>query len=520
MKQKLFDTDITISKGGRVQRYWMMKVMHPKFAAEEAKANNEVDMVAILKAYKVKAFEFGNWVSQNDRYDFVHAFVHSAELLSDIVGSKNLGLDLLLGVAFGARGRGGGAIAHYEPGHNVINLTRDKSYGCLAHEWAHAIDYNLGRHVDQNKDYSYLTGGRSIACILPENTGAQLRYWANAVVDEAKATESFARLKKADEYWHRRTEVWARYFEQYIAYQCMLKKKSPRFLAMTFSDYCGRTEYWKEDEFKKIARGSMFSFIAVLKGVLNNRYNLTACPYKYKTRDAIGAKPEPPKVKPLKVEKPKKAAATPKPKTVTTSTSKKKESSGVKAPKIKPLENFVLTKTGKLCTSEDVVSKWGSDNLKTWKRIYEVHTQEIKLGHKEAFVFLRYVICMKNGQYYISDLQGLGMVNDLQRNTIWWDRFIHPLGEKKNLVSGESSSRHGEYTFRDINEAFHFAEQYSTQKVSDNTKNMGNKYFHSLIECIYESEYEYAKYPNRRGKPYPAINWYEKPQPVKTITKK
>ena len=323
MKQKLFDTDIAISKGGRVQRYWMMKVMHPKFAAEEAKANNEVDMVAILKAYKVKAFEFGNWVSQNDRYDFVHAFVHSAELLSDIVGSKNLGLDLLLGVAFGARGRGGGAIAHYEPGHNVINLTRDKSYGCLAHEWAHAIDYNLGRHVDQNKDYSYLTGGRSIACILPENTGAQLRYWANAVVDEAKATESFARLKNADEYWHRRTEVWARYFEQYIAYQCMLKKKSPRFLAMTFSDYCGRPEYWKEDEFKQIARGSMFSFIAVLKGVLNDRYHLTACPYKYKTRDAIGAKPEPPKVKPLKVEKPKKAAATPKPKTVTTSTSKK-----------------------------------------------------------------------------------------------------------------------------------------------------------------------------------------------------
>lgn len=516
MKQKLFDTDITISKGGRVQRYWMMKVMHPNYAKEEA-AEQEVDMVAILKAYKVKAFEFGNWVSQNDRYDFVHAFVHSAELLSDIVGSKNLGLDLLLGVAFGARGRGGGAWAHYEPGYNVINLTRNKSYGCLAHEWAHAIDYNLGRHVDQNKDYSYLTGGRSIACILPENTGAQLRYWANAVVDEAKATESFARLKKADEYWHRRTEVWARYFEQYIAYQCMLKKKSPRFLAMTFSDYCGRTEYWKEDEFKKIARGSMFSFIAVLKGVLNNRYNLTACPYKYKTRDAIGAKPEPPKVKPLKVEKPKKAAATPKPKTVTTSTSKKKESSGVKAPKIKPLENFVLTKTGKLCTDQKTVSDWASNNLKTWKRIYEVHIQELRKGNKEAFVFMRYVICLKNGQHYVSDLQGVTTYSLDKTDEKEWNKLIHPAGEKAECFKGD---RICVYTFRDINEAFYFAKKQCGEKVKDSTKSLPEHLFHFVLETAYEDEYEYAQFPNRRGRPYAAINWYEKPQPVKTITKK
>lgn len=331
MKQKITDTNYQISRGGRVEDYWMTRVMHPNYAQEESK-QQEVDMVAILKEYKLKGFEFGNWVNQNDRYDFIHAFTRSAQILSEIIGSKNIGLDLLVGVAFGARGRGGtGAVAHYEPMHNMINLTKEKSYGSLAHEWGHAIDYNLGRHIDQNKDYSFLTGGHSVAAILPTNTGAQLRMWANAVVDEAKATPSYKRIEKADEYWHRRTEVWARFMEQYVAYQCKLKKKSPRYLALTFEEYTKMTAYWTEADFVKIARGSMFSFMAVLKGVLNNRYNLTASPYKYKTRDMLYPKPgKAPKVKPLKVEKPKKAAATPKPKTVTTSTSKKKETTKAK----------------------------------------------------------------------------------------------------------------------------------------------------------------------------------------------
>lgn len=290
MKQKLTDTNYTVSRGGRVEDYWTTRIMHPHYAQEEAK-QQEVDMVAILKEYKLKGFEFGNWVNQNDRYDFIHAFTRSAQILSEIIGSKNIGLDLLVGVAFGARGRGGGAVAHYEPMHNMINLTKEKSYGSLAHEWGHAIDYNLGRHIDQNKDYSFLTGGHSVAAILPTNTGAQLRMWANAVVDEAKATPSYKRIEKADEYWHRRTEVWARFMEQYVAYQCKLKKKSPRYLALTFEEYTKMTAYWTEADFVKIARGSMFSFMAVLKGVLNNRYNLTASPYKYKTRDMLYPKP-------------------------------------------------------------------------------------------------------------------------------------------------------------------------------------------------------------------------------------
>ncbi len=588
MKQKLTDTNYTVSRGGRVEDYWMTRVMHPHYAQEEAK-QQEVDMVAILKEYKLKGFEFGNWVNQNDRYDFIHAFTRSAQILSEIIGSKNIGLDLLVGVAFGARGRGGGAVAHYEPMHNMINLTKEKSYGSLAHEWGHAIDYNLGRHIDQNKDYSFLTGGHSVAAILPTNTGAQLRMWANAVVDEAKATPSYKRIEKADEYWHRRTEVWARFMEQYVAYQCKLKKKSPRYLALTFEEYTKMTPYWTEADFVKIARGSMFSFMAVLKGVLNNRYNLTASPYKYKTRDMLypkpGKAPKPKYTLPLYVvlkgRKPtdsnmlkfdkteikdgkvyyigRSVDATPKeayrhvpedkllsdydrvPRLTAEKAIREKWNSGthqkaakraaskpatgkkkepteakpVKAPTIKPLGGFVLTKTGKLCTDEKTVSKWGSDNLKTWKRIYVVRLYD---DDKTASIYGHFVICLKNGQYYFGDMWGQSAI-ELDKNVPdHWETYIHPAGSKKPVVR-RVGLNYSDYSFRDQNEAVYFAEHTHKRKVQSYTQGVDSKAFHMLLKDIYEFEYMFAEYPSRRGTK--SIFWKsnEKPQKVDTITK-
>lgn len=588
MKQKITDTNYQVSRGGRVEDYWMTRVMHPNYAQEEAK-QQEVDMVAILKEYKLKGFEFGNWVNQNDRYDFIHAFTRSAQILSEIIGSKNIGLDLLVGVAFGARGRGGGAVAHYEPMHNMINLTKEKSYGSLAHEWGHAIDYNLGRHIDQNKDYSFLTGGHSVAAILPTNTGAQLRMWANAVVDEAKATPSYKRIEKADEYWHRRTEVWARFMEQYVAYQCKLKKKSPRYLALTFEEYTKMTAYWTEADFVKIARGSMFSFMAVLKGVLNNRYNLTASPYKYKTRDMLypkpGKAPKPKYTLPLYVvlkgRKPtdsnmlkfdkteikdgkvyyigRSVDATPKeayrhtpeekiladydrvPRLTAEKAIREKWNSGThqkaakraaskpatvkkkepteakpaKAPAIKPLGGFVLTKTGKLCTDEKTVSKWGSDNLKTWKRIYVVRLYD---DDKTASIYGHFVICLKNGQYYFGDMWGQAAIELDKTVPDHWETYIHPAGSKKPVVR-RVGLNYSDYSFRDQNEAVYFAEHTHKRKVQSYTQGVDSKAFHMLLKDIYEFEYMFANYPSRRGTK--AMFWKnEKPQKVDTITKK
>jgi len=48
-----------------------------------------------------------------------------------------------LKLAFGARGRGSSG-AHFEPGQNVINMTKERGEGALGHEWMHYLDSQLG----------------------------------------------------------------------------------------------------------------------------------------------------------------------------------------------------------------------------------------------------------------------------------------------------------------------------------------------------------------------------------------
>ena len=52
-------------------------------------------------------------------------------------------IDGTLAIAFGARGSGN-AVAHYEPLRKVINLTKLRGAGSLAHEWWHSFDDYLG----------------------------------------------------------------------------------------------------------------------------------------------------------------------------------------------------------------------------------------------------------------------------------------------------------------------------------------------------------------------------------------
>lgn len=96
--------------------------------------------------------EFGNW---NMGGDGQAALNHAYDALHDLaqiiqVPPKALSLNGELAIAFGARGHGGegAAAAHYEPAKVVINLTKIKGAGSLAHEWFHALDDYLSRSTD------------------------------------------------------------------------------------------------------------------------------------------------------------------------------------------------------------------------------------------------------------------------------------------------------------------------------------------------------------------------------------
>ena len=98
-----------------------------------------------------RGVQFGNWVEQktrikdlNEAYD---ALVDLSKVLN--IPTRAIALNGTLGLAFGARGHKG-ALAHYEPDTVVINLTKMKGAGSLAHEWFHALDNSFIKKKTNN----------------------------------------------------------------------------------------------------------------------------------------------------------------------------------------------------------------------------------------------------------------------------------------------------------------------------------------------------------------------------------
>ncbi len=89
--------------------------------------------------------EFGNWMTQEDRRQTLnHAYDAMCDLSDTLeIPRTSISLDGRLAIAFGARGHGHAA-AHYEPGRRVFNFTKPSGAGCVAHEWFHALDHELG----------------------------------------------------------------------------------------------------------------------------------------------------------------------------------------------------------------------------------------------------------------------------------------------------------------------------------------------------------------------------------------
>lgn len=101
------------------------------------------------QVFGFRGVQFGNYVEGPRRQADLNQAYDALMDLADAVGlpPRALSLNGTLGLAFGARGRGGrnAAAAHYESGQVVINLTKNSGPGSLAHEWLHALDNYFGR---------------------------------------------------------------------------------------------------------------------------------------------------------------------------------------------------------------------------------------------------------------------------------------------------------------------------------------------------------------------------------------
>lgn len=101
-----------------------------------------VEAEELMKEFGFRAIEFGNWLPDGERQEVLDFAYDSFDMLAEAldVPRRAIGFDGRLAIAFGSRGNSS-ALAHFEPLREVINLTRLKGAGCLAHEWCHAYDH-------------------------------------------------------------------------------------------------------------------------------------------------------------------------------------------------------------------------------------------------------------------------------------------------------------------------------------------------------------------------------------------
>lgn len=282
--RKVKDTSFPISEGGRVERYWRNRSVKPRNSklVVGAGSPDSIDLKQLTDTYKLKGFEFGNWCSIGDRNDTILAAEVALKDLSKLLGTTNVGINGQIGIAFGARGISR-AMAHYEPALNMINLTKTKGAGCLAHEYGHALDYNFGSFIDQNRKYPSLTGGHLIGSKCPDNLGGQYRCLANAIVDLYKMTDSYHALSQKvgmSEYWYRRTEVFARFFEQYVSYKYKQARKPVNaYLTQSFESYLGMYGYYLDENDMKQLVPLGDEFCKIVGQYLNGKLQVVPSPY-------------------------------------------------------------------------------------------------------------------------------------------------------------------------------------------------------------------------------------------------
>lgn len=236
-----------VVRGGGIDRHWQTIAPEREFFAmfgEKPKHAWLFDSNTALVHFNLRSIEFGNWMTQQDRANFLYASTLSLHHLAQVLKIKDsdIGMGGRLSLALGARGHSR-ALGHYEPTpFGVINLTKTKGMlGVLAHEYAHAFD-NMLSFVTLSKTLTYVSGGRSTRKGYNETIAKKGNFYEQQFEGfynrlyfnkKGEETEFHQNLKSLEDYWQRRNEVFARTFEVYVRMLLDQKKIKNTFLVAT-----------------------------------------------------------------------------------------------------------------------------------------------------------------------------------------------------------------------------------------------------------------------------------------------
>lgn len=152
-----------------------------------------------------------------------------------------------LAIAFGSRGSGN-ASAHYEPTYKVINLTKTKGNGTLAHEWFHAYDHYLNYSKNNTASAEKTLFSRTISLEtlldnaftgnnhlmhlyeqLPVSVKGDSNYH-NATFMDVAYRSAVLDASKGSTYFSTNVELVARFFESFVHYTLTKQGLKSEFL--------------------------------------------------------------------------------------------------------------------------------------------------------------------------------------------------------------------------------------------------------------------------------------------------
>ena len=197
-----------------------------------------VDMDGNKSVFGFRAVEFGNYVTNKERQQFLNDIYDALMDMSDVLGVSPRALSLggQLAIAVGARGKSS-ASGHYEPEKNVINLTKTSGYGILAHEWLHAFD----RYFSNYNPSAIYVGGVQYATSeeYKDDMRQEVKDAFAALMDVIKKSDYYKRSMMLGEYWSSDKELAARALQDHI-----IRKLNERGQKNEFLSNLTATEDW------------------------------------------------------------------------------------------------------------------------------------------------------------------------------------------------------------------------------------------------------------------------------------
>ncbi|MBT9494948.1 MAG: PLxRFG domain-containing protein, partial [Paucibacter sp.] len=189
------------------------------------------------ETFGFRGVQFGNYVEQGRRQSDLNQTFDALMDLAAVLGipARSLSLNGRLGLAFGARGKGGvnAPAAHFEPGNVVINLTKGGGPGSLAHEWWHALDNYFARQGGDGG--GFVTGGAKTDLLREQMKRAFDVVRRATQIGALRKRSAELDKRRSKPYWDTPIELSARSFESYVIAKLQDQSAANDYLANVVS---------------------------------------------------------------------------------------------------------------------------------------------------------------------------------------------------------------------------------------------------------------------------------------------